>query len=88
MVNMLTIDTKIKTYLMQQFLFEFDGDNVTPETNLFSSGHIDSFGFVELIAFLEAEFKLKFTDEELLSNNLNSLAGLVAAVEGKLAYAN
>lgn len=86
MVNTLVIDDKIKTYLMQQFLFAFDGYNVTPETNLFASGHIDSFGFVELVAFLEAEFTIKFTDEELLSNNLNSLAGLVAAVEGKAVY--
>lgn len=86
MTNTLAVDQTIKTYLTQQFLFTFDEQTVTQETNLFSAGYIDSFGFVELIAFLEAEFKLKFTDEELLSNTLNSLAGLTAAVEGKLAY--
>ena len=86
MVNTLATDEKIKTYLTHQFLFTFDGDDVTAETNLFSSGHIDSFGFVELVTFLEAEFKIKFTDEELVSNKLNSLAGMVEAVEGKAAY--
>ena len=81
------LEEKLKTYMVQQFLFEFDGIDVTSETNLFSSGHIDSFGFVELITFLESEFQIKFTDEELLSNTLNSLSGLVAAVEGKREYA-
>lgn len=78
------IEARIADYMSRQFLFAFDGQKVTPETNLFAAGCLDSFGFVELLTFLESEYAIKFTDEELLSNRLNSLAGLTAVVEGKV----
>ncbi|MEM7129849.1 MAG: acyl carrier protein [Chloroflexota bacterium] len=87
MPNTQVVEEKIKEYMTQQFLFEFDEISVTSETNLFSSGYIDSFGFVELITFLETEFEITFTDEELLSNSLNSLDSIVTQVEGKREYA-
>jgi len=75
---------KIADFMQKQFLFTFDGRTVTAETNLFESGHLDSFGFVELVTFLEQEFAIKLSDDDLLSNRLNSLASLTAVVEEKL----
>ncbi len=75
---------KIRTFMTEQFLFEFD-DEITPRTNLFTTGIIDSFGFVELVAYLEAEFGIKFTDEELLSGRFNSFKSLVSIVKEKQA---
>jgi acyl carrier protein len=77
------IEEKLKHFMTQQFLFEFDEVTITADTNLFAAGYIDSFGFVELVSFIEAEWQIKFTDEELLSNQLNSLANLVRVIEGK-----
>ena len=78
-----SIEEKLKHFMTQQFLFEFDEVTITADTNLFAAGYIDSFGFVELVSFIEAEWQIKFTDEELLSNQLNSLANLVRVIEGK-----
>lgn len=75
---------KIRDFMTEQFLFEFD-DEITPRTNLFTTGIIDSFGFVELVAYLEAEFGIKFTDEELLSGRFNSFKSLVSIVKEKQA---
>lgn len=74
----------IEAFISQQFLFDFDGEQVKPTTNLFTAGLVDSFGFVELITFLETEFSIKFTDEELLGTRLNSLKGITAVVKEKV----
>lgn len=81
------ISSTIADFMEKQFLFTFDGRAVTDQTNLFASGHLDSFGFVELITFLEQEFAIKLSDDDLLSNRLNSLASLAAVVEEKLSHA-
>ena len=74
----------IKAYLENNFLFEF-GDDVDSDTNLFEAGLIDSFGFVELITFLEGEFKVKFEKHEMLGGNFASLDKIFAAVGNKCA---
>lgn len=69
----------IREFLTRNFLFEF-GDSVGPDTNLFRLGLIDSFGFVELVAFLESGFGVKLEDEDLVGGELTSLCGMVATV--------
>jgi acyl carrier protein len=73
-------------FLHDQFLVDFD-DRVNGGTDLFAAGFIDSFGFMELISFLETEFAVEYAAEELLLGQLNSLDGLVASVGRKLAEA-
>lgn len=76
-------ESKIRQYLAANSLAEF-GKNVTDETNLFKQGYLDSYGYVELIQYLEKEFKIKFTNEELVSNQLNSLRNITNLVQSKL----
>lgn len=75
-------EAQIRQFMGTQFLFDFD-DSVTPDSNLFQLGLIDSFGFVELVSFLEREFQVRFSDEELVDGTLNSLANIVASVRSK-----
>jgi len=79
-------DAKIRQYLSRTLLIELgDGPSRVPEgQNLFEAGLIDSFAFVELVAFLEKEFKIKITDGEALSDALSSYAGIRAFVESKV----
>ena len=77
------IQEKTQAFLTQEFLFEFDGELISPDTNLFVAGVLDSFGFVQLITFLEETYQIKFTDEELLGNQLNSLSDMVEIVSRK-----
>jgi acyl carrier protein len=75
-------ERRVRNFMMQQFLFEF-GVAVTPDTNLFEAGLIDSFGFIELVAFIEQEFQIKFSDAELIGTALNSLNNVVSIIEAK-----
>ncbi|WP_275466511.1 acyl carrier protein [Streptomyces noursei] len=56
-----------------RFLVEF-GEDVTPDTDLFKAGVMDSFGYLQLMDFLEAEFGVKISPDEILGNIFVSLA--------------
>ncbi len=81
------MDEKIRQYLAETLLIEFgDAAGATSEDeNLFESGLIDSFGFVQLVAFLEKTFDIKISDEEVLSDALSSFAKIRTFVEAKVA---
>lgn len=72
----------IRTYIIDNFLF---GDDHTLETStpFLENGIIDSTGILELVSFLEEEFSIKISDEELLPENLNSLEKVSAFVSRK-----
>ncbi|MEV8326828.1 phosphopantetheine-binding protein [Kitasatospora sp. NPDC059811] len=69
-----TTDT-IRLYLEDRFLFEFD-DVITPDTDLFKAGVIDSFGYVRMMKFLESEFSVEISPEDILVNVFVSLTAI------------
>ncbi|WP_394849108.1 phosphopantetheine-binding protein [Pendulispora brunnea] len=77
------IKAAISEYMEQNFLFKFD-DEITESTDLFKAGIMDSFGYVQLMQFLQENFDIKFSKQELLSDVISSLSGIVEAVEAKL----
>jgi acyl carrier protein len=70
-----------------QFLFEFGGD-IADDTDLFKAGVIDSFGYIQMIDYLQAEFGIVFEDEDMLTNIMVSLDRIVETVTAKQAAAN
>jgi len=81
------LTAKIRAYIVENFLF---GDAVPLEDDtmsLLDNGIIDSTGVMELVAFLEGDFGLTITDEELVPENLDSVANLTAFVTRKQAAA-
>ena len=77
------VEEKIRDYISKQFLVDFN-DELTETTDLFKAGIIDSFGFVELVVFLEKEFKVKLNNEILVKGGLSSVSSMAAAVREKL----
>ena len=73
----------LKQYIESNFLVELDGGKLSTSTNLFEADVIDSFGMVGLVQFLESEFGISFTNEELLSADLSSVDGMARMVEAK-----
>jgi acyl carrier protein len=73
---------KIKQFILKNFLFTEDG--VLPdEESLVRKGVIDSTGVLELIMFLEENFGIKIADEEMVPENLDSVACIVAFLDRK-----
>ncbi|MBS7421818.1 acyl carrier protein [Pseudomonas syringae] len=71
---------KIKSYLTQNFLFEF-GEDITEQDDLIKLGLIDSVGYIQLISFLKKEFGIVFTQEDMMGNVLVSIQNMVEFVE-------
>ncbi|MFE3941880.1 acyl carrier protein [Streptomyces sp. NPDC059118] len=74
----------IQKLIEDQFLVDFDGE-LTAETDLFKTGVIDSFGYIQLLSTLEKDFSLQLTDEEFLRNIFSSLDAIDTFVAKKLA---
>ena len=75
----------IKAFVIANFL---KGDKLAAlrDDSLFiEEGIIDSVGVLELVAFIEETFNFRVEDEELVPENLDSIARLVKYVERKLA---
>ncbi len=73
----------IKKYIEENFLVKFDKKTLTVNSDLFEADVIDSFGMVEMISFLEKEFKVHFNDEDLMSPKLASIEGIVSLINSK-----
>lgn len=78
-----TMQESIRRYLEEAFLIEF-GDEITAETDLFEAQIVDSFGFVELVSYLESTFAIQITDDDLLSNRLTTLGKILELVEERV----
>jgi len=74
---------RIRNYIVENFLFGETGPLTSDAVSLLDSGIIDSTGVMELIAFLEGDLGLTVDDEELVPENLDSIANLVAFVQRK-----
>jgi len=75
--------SKIRDFIEEQFLIEFD--DTFPETSdLFKEGVMDSFGYIQLVRFLEEEFGIRFTEQEMTSGVMVSLTQIEQAVAQKV----
>lgn len=74
---------KIEQFISDALMLKFN-DEITEDSDLFQLGLIDSYGYIQILDFLEREFQITMTDEELLSNVLVSLSNMVNFVEQKM----
>lgn len=79
-MNQDVVIERIKNFLVQQFPAM---KNVGNEDPLLKNGLIDSLGILEVVTFLENEFGITLTDEELLPENFESVSSLSNFVQQK-----
>lgn len=78
------ISTTIRTFITTNFLFGELDDRFTDDASFLKTGIIDSTGILELIGFVEEEFGIKVTEEEMTPENLDSVNNITAYVSAKL----
>jgi acyl carrier protein len=62
--------------------------NIRDDDRLLDLGIIDSMGVLDLVAFLEGEFGILMTDEELTQENFQTTSRLAALVQEKMSGLN
>lgn len=77
--------SKIKTFLAQQFPMT---KNVGNDEPLLQNGFIDSLGILEVVSFVENEFGIVISDEDLLPENFGSIHSLTNFVHHKVETVN
>ena len=74
------ISVRIRKFLAQQFPA---AKKVGNEESLLNNGVIDSLGVLEVVTFLEREFSISISDEELLPENFGTIQSLSRFVQQK-----
>lgn len=78
-----SIQAAISAFIPRTFLFEF-GNDTNAETDLFEAGLVDSFGFIELVAFIGQTFEVKLSDDDFASSEGATLVGLSRLVAERM----
>ena len=74
---------RIKDFIVENFLFGEGGEDLGEGDSFLEKGIIDSTGVLELVEWLEETFEIKVEDEELIPENLDSIANLANYIQKK-----
>lgn len=85
---MQNISTQIRQFVDENFLFGKGTSSLRDSDSFLEEGIIDSTGVLELVTFIESQFSIHVSDDELVPQNLDSIENLVSFIETKLADAS
>ena len=82
-MNAQEIIERIRSYVIEEFLYARPDAEVGVEDHLLAKGVIDSMGVVELLEFIQEEYEITIEDEEITEENLGTLAAIANFVRMK-----
>ncbi len=74
--------TKVRDYIYQHFPLA-QQRTLSDTDSLLASGVVDSMGVLDLVAFLEESFSIVVSDDEMLSDNFESITTIATYVSVK-----
>ena len=74
---------KVRKFIETNFYVP-EGEALTDDASLIDRGVIDSTGVLELIGFLQDEYKIEVADDEMVPENLDSISRIEAYLTRKL----
>jgi acyl carrier protein len=79
-----TIERDVRDFLAENFPLADEGGELAGSDSLIEAGVIDSTGVLELIEYLESNYDIQISDEEVLPENLDSIDRISRFVTTKL----
>jgi acyl carrier protein len=79
----MSAEAKIRNYILENYLFTDDQSALHNNDSFMEKGLLDSTGILEVIYFLEQEFKIQVADEEMILENLDSVDNILVFIEKK-----
>jgi acyl carrier protein len=80
MQNSKELKSQIRGFIVENFLYGEDNENLTDESSFLEFGLIDSTGVLELVAFVETELGVAIKDSEMVPENLDSINAIATFV--------
>ncbi len=77
------IESEIRNFIVENYMYGQSPESLRDTDSFLALGVIDSAGILELVAYLEETFKMQVNDDELLPENLDSIAQVAAYVRRK-----
>jgi len=78
-----TVLTKLRSFVEERFLL--DEGMLTNDLDLFDAGIVDSFGLIEIVAFLESNWAVILEEKEFMSVQMATVGGIASLVAEKQA---
>ena len=78
-----TVLSRTQAYVKDNFLYTRPDVQLDENEPLLEKGIIDSMGALELLEFLQSEFRISVSDEEITADNFGSLARITQFVMAK-----
>jgi acyl carrier protein len=79
-MNSNVVEDHIEAFVRNQFSVNPADPGFDREVDLFEHGYVDSVGVVELLGFLQEKFNVEIPDDDLLSEDFSSIAGIARIV--------
>lgn len=77
------IEEKIHSFIVEEL--QWQGAELTDETELLEGSVLDSMGVFQLVAFLEGEFGIQVKDEDLVPDRFGTITAIAHLVEQRQA---
>lgn len=78
----MSIQDTVRQFIRESFYIG-NPDALADNASLIDHGIVDSTGILEVVAFLEQRFAIRVDDADMVPENLDTIAGIVAFVERK-----
>jgi len=77
------ISEQVRQFVVDNFLMGEDSQDLKENTSFLEEGIIDSTGVLELVAFIEETYGISVEDEELIPENLDTIANICSFIKRK-----
>jgi acyl carrier protein len=78
------IKSRVRGFVQENFLYAMPDFELGDDDRLLERGVVDSMGVAEMIAFVESEFGVVTSDDEVSETNYGSLSAIARFVVAKL----
>ena len=82
-IDKMDINPRIRQFVLKHFPLARKQSSIEDDSSLLETGIIDSLGVLDLVSFIEKEFKITISEEDLLADNFESIARMTAFVQSK-----
>lgn len=80
---MRSIEQELRSFIVENYLLARQ-DNLSNDDSFLEKGIFDSTGILELVSFVENKYNLELEPDELIPENLDSIASLARFLQRKL----
>ena len=78
------VERVVKDHVVREFLFDQPGIELDSHLHLIQEGVVDSLGILKLVSFLEGQFGITISSQEVVIDNFATVEAITTFVGSKL----